>query len=177
MLAEMGHEVYGVDFSPGMVAVAKSLLGRSGLERQAARVSEGDPLRGLDFPSRWFDLVIASHVLHGMRAASRLRFYREARRVSRGPVLFFDYSPRELRGPRIIARVLEVLERSDYRRFRRGGVREMRELFTTVELLPASTGSAWYLCRAAQTVGAASSSSALSYNAIASRTVKPRGAR
>jgi SAM-dependent methyltransferase len=42
---------------------------------------------------------------------------------------------------------LEGLERSDYRRFRRSGVRELRDFFAEVEVIIASPGSAWYLCR------------------------------
>jgi hypothetical protein len=40
-----------------------------------------------------------------------------------------------------------ALERSDYRRFRRSGVRELRDFFAEVEVIVASPGSAWYLCR------------------------------
>jgi len=40
-----------------------------------------------------------------------------------------------------------ALERSDYRRFRRSGVRELRDFFAEVEVIIASPGSAWYLCR------------------------------
>jgi thioester reductase-like protein len=40
-----------------------------------------------------------------------------------------------------------ALERSDYRRFRRSGAGEMREFFAEVEVIVASPGFAWYLCR------------------------------
>jgi ubiquinone/menaquinone biosynthesis C-methylase UbiE len=146
VLKEMGHEVWGVDASPRMIATAERLLHRSGFGRQAARLSVGDPLEGLNFPDRHFDLVLTAHVLHGMRQVHRRRFCREARRVSRGLVLFHDYSPAGARGPGLVARVLEALERSDYRRFRRTGLGELREVFPEVEVMPASSGSAWYLC-------------------------------
>ncbi len=90
--------------------------------------------------------MLATHVLHGMRQGERLRFYREARRVSRGLVLFCDYSPQDFRGPGPVTRLLEALEHSDYRRFRRVGMRELQGSFRRVGVVPASPGSAWYLC-------------------------------
>jgi SAM-dependent methyltransferase len=147
VLTEMGHEVRAVDASPRMVATARRLLLHAGFADHAVQVSVGDPLEGLEFPDRHFDLVLATHVVHGLQPAQRRRFYSEARRVSRGLVLFHDYAPRNSQGPWLIARVLEALERSDYRRFRRSGVGEMQEFFAEVEVMVASPGSAWYLCR------------------------------
>ena len=130
-----------------MVAAARRLLRRSGFGRQAARLAVGNPLRGLAFPDRHFDLVLAAHVLHGMRQPQRRRFCREARRVARGRVLFYDYSPEPAARPGLVVRALEALERSDYRRFRRSVARELRESFAQVEVLLGPKGSAWYLCR------------------------------
>lgn len=147
VLTEMGHEVRAVDASPRMIATARRLLRHAGLDDHAVQVSVGNPLEGLDFPDQHFDLVLATHVVHGMLPAQRRKFYREARRISRGLVLFHDYSPWKLQGPWLVTRVLEALERSDYRRFRRSGVRELRDFFAEVEVIIASPGSAWYLCR------------------------------
>jgi ubiquinone/menaquinone biosynthesis C-methylase UbiE len=147
VLMEKGHEVWAVDASPRMIATARRLLRRSGFGRQAEQLAVGNPLRGLAFPDRHFDLVLAAHVLHGMRQTQRRRFYREARRVARGRVLFYDYSPEPAWRPGPVVRALEALERSDYRRFRRSGLGELRESFAQVEVLLGATGSAWYLCR------------------------------
>lgn len=147
VLTEMGHEVRAVDASPRMIATARRLLRHAGLDDQAAQVSVGNALEGLDFPNQHFDLVVATNVVHGMFPAQRRQFYREARRVSRGLVLIHDYSPWKSQGPWLSTRVLEALERSDYRRFRRSGVRELRDFFAEIEVIIASPGSAWYLCR------------------------------
>jgi hypothetical protein len=130
-----------------MVATARRLLARVGLEERVPPVEVGDPLAGLGFPDRQFDLVLAAHVVHGLRPAGRRRFYREALRVCRGPLLLFEFAPRSLPSPGLVARVLEALERSDYRRFRRDGLRELGEVFSEVEVIPAGPGTAWYLCR------------------------------
>lgn len=147
VLAQRGHEVWAVDASTRMVATAWRLLARAGLAARDIRVSPGNPLEGLAFPSGHFDLVLATHVVHGLTSAQRGQFYREARRVSRGLVMLRDYSPGGSRGPGLLMRLLEELEGSDYRRFRRRGVAELREHFAGVEVLRPSAGSAWYLCR------------------------------
>lgn len=147
VLAEKGYEVSAVDASARMIAAAGKLLHRVGLSETAGRLAVGDPLRGLGFPDRHFDLVLAAHVLHGMQKAQRRRFYTEARRLSRGPVMFYDFSPRRFRRPGFVVRMLEALEGSDYKSFRRSGAGEMRECFGQVEILAGASGSAWYLCR------------------------------
>jgi SAM-dependent methyltransferase len=147
VLAQKGYEVRALDASPRMVAAAQRLLRRTGLEERAVRVSLANPLEGLEFSDRHFDLVLAAHVVHGLQPSQRRLLYREARRVSRGLVLFYDYSPAGFRGPGLVPRVLEVLERSDYRCFRRRGLAELQEFFPEVRVVPAASGSAWYLCR------------------------------
>ena len=147
VLLESGFDVRAVDASPRMIATARRLLREAGHHELAARMCMGNPLQGLDFPDRHFDLVLATHVVHGMPAPQRRQFFLEARRVSCGLALFYDYAPRALRGPRPLMRVLEGLERSDYRCFRRRGLEELRWVFSGAEVVAASRGSAWYLCR------------------------------
>jgi SAM-dependent methyltransferase len=84
VLADMGHEVQAADASPRMVATARRLLRHERLNNRAIQVSVGNPLQGLNFPDRHFDLVFAAHVIHGMLPAQRRQFYREARRFARG---------------------------------------------------------------------------------------------
>jgi SAM-dependent methyltransferase len=148
VLAEEGHHVWAVDASPRMVAMAMRLLGRQpGSGQYLDRLSVSNPLEGFDFPDRYFDLVHAAHVVHGLLPAERRRFFIEAGRVSRGLVILQDFPPGNLPGPRPLARILEALERSDYRRFRRQGLREMRDLFATVEVIYIGRNLAWYICR------------------------------
>lgn len=143
VLAEWEFRVSVVEPSAGMRARARQRLRGTGIA-----LSAGDALEGLPFPNDAFDLVVASHVVHGMSAADRGTFYREALRVSKGLVLIHDYLPGSTESGPARAGILETLERSDYHRFVRTGLREMRSVFGSVEVIPIGPGSAWYVCRA-----------------------------
>jgi SAM-dependent methyltransferase len=142
ILAEQGYAVNAVDRSSGMRAVAARRLRGTGVV-----LSEGDALRRLPFPDGTFDLVTSSHVVHGFPAELRAAFYLEALRVSRGLVLIHDYPPRILRRGWPDVLVAETLEGSDYRRFVRTGVAEMRRVFDSVDVFMIGIGLAWYVCR------------------------------
>jgi SAM-dependent methyltransferase len=143
VLAEKGYEVQAVEPSRGMRARARRHFNGRGVV-----LEDGNPLHGLPFPDRAFDLVISSHVVHGLRTADRAVFYREALRVSKGLLVFHDFPPRSLRHGWPHVYIMETLERSDYRRFIRTGGAEMRRVFASVEISLVGTGSAWYVCRA-----------------------------
>jgi hypothetical protein len=69
------------------VSSCANLCAPASPHEQAVQVSLGNPLGGLVFPDRYFDLVLATHVVHGLQTAQRRRFYSEVRRVSQGLVL------------------------------------------------------------------------------------------
>ena len=142
VLADRGLTVNAVDASPGMRTVAARRL-----RGTRVALSGGDALQGLPFPAGAFDLVVSSHVIHGFPAERRAVFFREALRVSRGLVLFHDFPPHSLRRGWPDVLVAETLEGSDYRRFVRTGVAEMRRVFDSVEVFMIGIGLAWYVCR------------------------------
>lgn len=142
VLAERGFRVSAVEPSAGMRARARRHFDGAGIE-----LADGDPLRGLPFPDGAFDLVVVSHVVHGLQPADRAVFGREASRVSRGMVLFHEYPPRSVRRGRFGVRLIETLEGSDYRRFVRTAAAELRRVFAAVEVFPVNAGTAWYVCR------------------------------
>jgi len=145
VLAERGFRTTAVEPSAGMRARARRRLAGTGVT-----LSDGNPLVGLRFADGTFDLVIASHVAHGLGAGDRVPFLREALRVSTGLVLLHDYAPASTESSLSRAGFLETLERSDYHRFVRTGLREMRGVFASVEVVAVATGSAWYVCRAGE---------------------------
>jgi SAM-dependent methyltransferase len=142
VLAERGYRVHAVEPSAGMRARARRHFAGT-----AIVLRNTNPLRGLPYVDGSFDLVYASHVVHGLRPADRVTFHREALRVSKGLVLLHDYPPRPPRRRSPDVHVLEALERSDYHRFVRTGLREMRGVFASVEVIPVGPDSVWYVCR------------------------------
>jgi ubiquinone/menaquinone biosynthesis C-methylase UbiE len=142
VFAEQGCRMHAVEPSRGMRTRARRRFAGTGIVLRNA-----DALRGLPYPHGSFDLVVSSHVVHGMPPSDRAAFFREALRVSKGLVLFHDFPPRSLRHAWPDVYVLETLERSDYRRFIRTGTAEMQLAFDSVEVVLVDIGSAWYVCR------------------------------
>lgn len=59
LLAEQGHRVHGVDFSPEMVRMATEKADRAGVRVSLHCADASDP----PFPARSFDVVLCRHVL------------------------------------------------------------------------------------------------------------------
>lgn len=105
-LALDGHEVVGVDRSPGSVAVARSLAARHGVDA-TFRVGHAE---GLDEADAGFDVVLLLDVLEHVEDAAAV--VREAVRVVRpgGSVVFHTFTRNPLAylvavaGPRLITR-------------------------------------------------------------------------
>lgn len=133
VLGKRGFHVTGVDLSRKMVDIARN----KGLDCR-----HGNVLEGLGFEDNSFDLVLAGFVAHGLDRDKRKELYKEASRLSRGQVLFSDYSPRR----RFHVSFIEYLEDGDYFNFIKEVPREMEEFFARVEVIPVNPGNHWYLC-------------------------------
>lgn len=92
---QAGCEVFGIDLSPAMLAVAHRKLG------PPARLHRGDATR-LPYPDGVFDLALAMLTLHEMPRAARPTVLVEMLRVLRpaGQLLLIDFHPGPLRFPR-----------------------------------------------------------------------------
>ncbi|MGO8692812.1 MAG: class I SAM-dependent methyltransferase [Rectinemataceae bacterium] len=133
-LKSEGWDVRGIDVAEAMV--------RQGRIR-GLPCSIGDAIAGLDFPDKSFDLVSAAYVAHGLVRPDRLALCAEVRRLSRGLVLFHDYTARR----RPLTSLVEMLEGGDYFNFIKTGLEDFRSVFNEVRILPMGKQSAWYLCR------------------------------
>lgn len=132
--ASLGHDVSGVDLADRMVKQARS---------RGLNCHQGNILEGLSFADSSFDLIISSFVAHGLDREKRKVFMGEAARISRGPVLFHDYSSKR----NFFINVIEYLEDGDYFNFIRTGLDEMKIHFSYVQVIPVKPYNNWYLCR------------------------------
>jgi len=132
-LKNEGWDTRGIDAAPGMVVHAR---------KRGVPCADGNVLQGLPFPDNSYDLVTAAYVAHGLPAEDRLRLFREARRLTRGIVLFHDYNSVR----RLPTDIAEYLENGDYFNFIRSGVDEMNSVFSSVKVVPVGKQSAWYVC-------------------------------
>ena len=140
--AERGYQAVGVDFSASMLRAArKSTRGKS------IEFVQGDVTKGLNFPSASFDLVLSSYVLHGLSSELRQSLYAEASRLSRGPILFYDYNQKH----RFFTDLIEWAEGGDYFGFVRYGEKEMRAYFHEVNRIEVGSQTAIYLCTGSAT--------------------------
>lgn len=128
-----GWDVRGVDVAHGMAEQARS---------RGVGCTVGNVLAGLAFPDRSFDLVSAAYVAHGLRRDDRLALFREASRLSRGVVLFHDYTADR----HLPTSIIEWLEGGDYFNFTRTGLDDMRLVFPQLRVIRVGKRAAWYLC-------------------------------
>ncbi|WP_304223295.1 class I SAM-dependent methyltransferase [Gracilinema caldarium] len=134
-LKKEGWSVTGIDAAQGMVNQAR---------QRGVHCSVADVLHGLPYEDHSFDLVSAAYVAHGLRRDDRLALFREARRLSRGLVLFHDYTPDR----HLLISIIEYLEGGDYFGFIKTGLEDMQSVFSSVRQIRVGKQAAWYLCEA-----------------------------
>lgn len=136
--ANRGCSVQAVDGSRKMVEAAT----RHGISSQVA-----DATNRLPFEDNEFNFAVAASVAHGMVAENRRKMFEEMKRVSSDGVLLHDYSPaNDGFSPFTVIGILERLEKSDYVAFRRCGGSELLQIFESVNIIPTSSRTAWYVC-------------------------------
>ncbi len=137
VLNEAGYSSVGVDASERMISVARSKAGGDDLPFFVA-----DGTGTLPFPSKSFDTVIASHVVHGMVREERIMFYEEMKRLASHTVVIHDYNRRRT----LVTDILEYLEKGDYFSFIRVVEDELREQFPALSIIEGKKSSHLYIC-------------------------------
>ena len=132
-LENTGFEVTGVDLAPKMVEAGRS---------RDLDCLLGDVTAGLHYSTGSFDFVTAAYAAHGLDPELRHQFYREAMRLARRKVIFYDY-PQRLGFPEAL---VEFFEGWGYFSFVTRGLEEMRRVFPKVRVLPTTEGRFWYVC-------------------------------
>ncbi len=127
-------EIEGVDFSEKMIKQAK----KNHPEINFRQINAEDLS---DFNDNSFDLVTASFVLHGVTKDKRYKLLKEMKRVSKKYVVLHDFIGKT---PFSI-KILEFLERSDYKHFKKNFCNELKENFSSAKKIPARYGSGLYI--------------------------------
>lgn len=136
-LQNNGYNVLGVDASSAMV--------EKGLENNVNCIQK-NVVKGLDFPDNSFDLVTGAYVAHGLNRTNRFKLYKEAKRLSKSQVIFHDYKQKD-RFMFSIINIIEYLEGGNYLSFKDNAITEMKEVFTSVEVIDTGIWNCWYICR------------------------------
>ena len=93
------------------------------------------------FDDNSFDIVTATFVLHGMKADKRAVLLKEMKRIAGEKVVIHDFYGKT----QAVAVVLEWLERSDFRNFKKHFQEEMEDLFVSSYVIPGVGGKALYV--------------------------------
>ena len=127
-------KIEGIDFSEKMIKQAKKNHPKINFHHVNAEDLS-------DFRDNSFHLVTASFVLHGVPEDKRFKLLKEMKRVSKKYVVLHDFIGKT---PFSI-KLLEFLERSDYKHFKKNFYNELNENFTSAKKIPARYGSGLYI--------------------------------
>jgi ubiquinone/menaquinone biosynthesis C-methylase UbiE len=127
-------EKKGIDFSEKMIIQAK----KNHPNLNFSRIDAEDMSSIKD---KSYDIVTASFVLHGMKANERKIVLGEMQRIARKYVLIHDFKNKT--AP--FVQVLEFLERSDYKNFKKNFEKEMDSNFKSTDILECDNGNAVYI--------------------------------
>jgi ubiquinone/menaquinone biosynthesis C-methylase UbiE len=127
-------QLTGIDFSPGMLKVAKKKYPSISFE-----YGDAENLEHIENNS--FDIVTASYVLHGVQKERRSKILTEMHRTAKDYVIIHDFYGRTP----LFVRFLEFMEKSDYQHFKLHFEEEMNKHFKEVEVVPVRAGAALYI--------------------------------
>lgn len=133
VFTDRNFDVIGVDMA--------NMMMRYGTKR-GLDCRYGNIIDGLDFKDKSFDLIVFAFVAHGLDRDKRNKLFQEAIRLSRGKVLFHDYSSERS----IMTNIIEYIEGGDYFNFIKTGLEEMQEVFSKVEVINIKKQTNWYIC-------------------------------
>lgn len=136
-LSHEGYTVTGVDAAEKMIQKARKLS-----PHIAPHFSTHDFIKGLPFKDKSFDMVTACYVAHGLMPEERLKLYEETKRLATKTVFFHDFNPNR----HWMIELVEYLEGGDYHGFIQHAPDEMRDRFSTVNIVDVAETVSWYIC-------------------------------
>lgn len=126
--------VVGIDLAEKMVKVAKK-----NYPQMEFFVCNAEEMAKI--PDKSFDIVTASYVMHGVDAQKRINILRQMQRIARQAVIIHDYAGKV----RFFVQILEFLERSDFRNFRKNFCHEMKQVFGNCTVKTTAINSGIYV--------------------------------
>ena len=127
-------ESLGIDFSEKMILQAQK-------NHPELKFIKSDAENMAQIEDNSYDIVTASFVMHGMKEKERSIVLKEMKRIGRKYVMIHDFRNRTA----TFVQVLEFLERSDYKNFKRNFENEMKEYFDSSDVLECDNGNAIYI--------------------------------
>lgn len=134
MFLKYSSSVSGIDFSPKMLAKSKKKHPEIDFN-----IGNAEDLSKIEDDS--FDLVTASYVLHGVTADKRAKIISEMKRVSKKYVVIHDFVGRTP----LFTRLLEFLEKSDYKNFKKNFCKELQAMFPETKKIRSVQGCGLYI--------------------------------
>jgi len=127
-------KVVGVDFAGKMLNQAKN-------NYPNMEFLQGDAENLEQFADNSFDIVTASFVLHGVKEDKRANMLREMYRVSRKHIVIHDF----IGETPLFVRLLEFMERSDYKFFKQNFCKELELHFGNAKKISTKSGVGIYI--------------------------------
>jgi len=117
--------VTGIDFSEKMLKIASK-------KHKNMKFNSGNAEDLNEIEDNSFDISTASYILHGVKKDRRRKILNEMKRVSKEYVVIHDFYGKTSK----FITFLEFLERSDYKNFKKNFESEMKEVFSSVKIIP-----------------------------------------
>lgn len=127
-------KIHGIDFSEKMLNQAKK-------NHPAINFSQANAEDLSEFNNNSFDIVTASFVLHGVKQNKREKMLDEMNRITKQYVVFHDFIGKTP----IFIRLIEFLEKSDYKNFKKNFCKEIQSKFIKARKIPSKFGSGLYI--------------------------------
>lgn len=132
-LGKGASNVKGIDFSRKMLKESKE-------KHPEIDFGFGNAEDLKDIPDNSYDIVTASFVIHGVKQDRRKKIVSEMKRVSKRHIVIHDFVGNTPFG----IRVLEFLEKSDYKNFKVNFCNELKSLFSNMSKVRLNHGSGIY---------------------------------
>jgi 2-polyprenyl-3-methyl-5-hydroxy-6-metoxy-1,4-benzoquinol methylase len=133
---EQGYDSYGIEQSGNMVNFS---IKKTGL---AEAFKLGNILES-EVKSESYDLVIATHVAHGLSQKQRMELYTKMYEISKKGFIIYDYNVNK----HFIIDILESLEGSFYKDFVENVINELENLFEKIHIIKFSSHGNLYIVK------------------------------